>query len=304
MATVRDELGRLDILVNNAGIIRRAPAAEHPATDWDDVMTVNVDAVFHLCQAAGRLMLAQGSGKIINIASMLSFQGGIRVPSYTAAKHAVLGLTRALANEWAGSGVNVNAIAPGYIATDNTAALRADPDRDAPLWTGFRPAGGVPPTTWRAGRLPGLRRRPVRARRGPAGGRRMAGPVVSRRFDFLPWLFAEQATDEERERQAQWQHDLLAQGVRDDGPGGGRGDDLTARLTRFAEQARETATALLDRYWRAGDATFVNQPAAAPTVRASLGPPTPRRRAVALATGGGLRVQPDRWPARPSTNRA
>ena len=130
VAAVRDELGRLDILVNNAGIIRRAPAVEHPAADWDDVMSVNVDAVFHLCQAAGRLMLPNGTGKIINIASMLSFQGGIRVPSYTAAKHAVLGLTRALANEWAGSGVNVNAIAPGYITTDNTAPLRADPERE------------------------------------------------------------------------------------------------------------------------------------------------------------------------------
>jgi 2-dehydro-3-deoxy-D-gluconate 5-dehydrogenase len=130
VATVVADLGRIDILVNNAGIIRRAPAAEHPAQDWDDVMTVNVDAVFHLSQAAGRVMLAQHSGKIINIASMLSFQGGVRVPSYTAAKHAILGLTRALANEWAGSGVNVNAIAPGYIATDNTAPLRADPDRD------------------------------------------------------------------------------------------------------------------------------------------------------------------------------
>jgi 2-deoxy-D-gluconate 3-dehydrogenase len=130
VSAVVSELGRLDILVNNAGIIRRAPAVDHPATDWDDVMAVNVDAVFHLSQAAGRVMLAQGSGKIINIASMLSFQGGIRVPSYTAAKHAVLGLTRALANEWAGSGVNVNAIAPGYISTDNTAPLRADPDRE------------------------------------------------------------------------------------------------------------------------------------------------------------------------------
>jgi len=130
VSTVVGELGRLDILVNNAGIIRRAAAVEHPGTDWDDVMAVNVDAVFHLCQAAGRVMLAQGSGKIINIASMLSFQGGIRVPSYTAAKHAVLGLTRALANEWAGAGVNVNAIAPGYIGTDNTAALRADPERE------------------------------------------------------------------------------------------------------------------------------------------------------------------------------
>jgi 2-deoxy-D-gluconate 3-dehydrogenase len=129
VATVVERLGRLDILVNNAGIIRRADAIEHPGSDWEDVMTVNIDAVFYLSRAAGRVMLAQRSGKIINIASMLSFQGGIRVPSYTAAKHAVLGLTRALANEWAGSGVNVNAIAPGYIETDNTAPLRADPDR-------------------------------------------------------------------------------------------------------------------------------------------------------------------------------
>jgi 2-dehydro-3-deoxy-D-gluconate 5-dehydrogenase len=129
VSTVEDELGRLDILVNNAGIIRRSPAAEHSAADWDEVMRVNVDAVFYLSQAAGRRMLAGKGGRIINVASMLSFQGGIRVPSYTAAKHAVLGVTRALANEWAGSGVNVNAIAPGYIITDNTAPLRADPDR-------------------------------------------------------------------------------------------------------------------------------------------------------------------------------
>ena len=127
--TVVSRLGRLDILVNNAGIIRRAPAAEHSATDWDEVIAVDLSAVWHLCQAAGRVMLAQGTGKIINIASMLSFQGGIRVPSYTAAKHAVVGLTKALANEWAAGGVNVNAIAPGYIETDNTAALRADSDR-------------------------------------------------------------------------------------------------------------------------------------------------------------------------------
>lgn len=123
-------LGRLDILVNNAGIIRRAAAVTHLPEDWAAVLRVDLDAVFHLCQAAGRIMLDQGHGKIINIASMLSYQGGIRVPSYTAAKHAVVGLTRALANEWAADGVNVNAIAPGYIATDNTAALRADPDRE------------------------------------------------------------------------------------------------------------------------------------------------------------------------------
>jgi 2-deoxy-D-gluconate 3-dehydrogenase len=130
VSTVVAEFGRLDVLVNNAGIIRRAAAVDYPASDWDDVMAVNIDAVFHLSQAAGRVMLAAGGGRIINVASMLSYQGGIRVPAYTAAKHAVVGLTRAFANEWAGSGVNVNAIAPGYIATDNTAALRADTDRE------------------------------------------------------------------------------------------------------------------------------------------------------------------------------
>ncbi len=122
--------GRLDILVNNAGIIRRAPALEHSQADWDDVLSINLDAVFFLSQAAGRVMVAQGSGKIVNVASMLSFQGGMIVPSYTAAKHAVAGLTKALANEWAGAGVNVNAIAPGYMATDNTAPLRADAARE------------------------------------------------------------------------------------------------------------------------------------------------------------------------------
>ncbi|MFI7543570.1 2-dehydro-3-deoxy-D-gluconate 5-dehydrogenase KduD [Actinoplanes sp. NPDC049599] len=133
VGAVRADLGRLDILVNNAGIIRRAPAAEVTPADWHDVLTVNLDAVFHLSQAAGRAMIAQGSGKIINVASMLSFQGGIRVPAYTAGKHAVVGLTRALANEWAGLGVNVNAIAPGYLITDNTAALREDPARAAAI---------------------------------------------------------------------------------------------------------------------------------------------------------------------------
>jgi len=128
--TVVAELGRLDVLVNNAGLIRRSDAVDHSPEDWAAVLRVQLDAVFHLCQAAGRVMLGQGHGKIINIASMLSFQGGVRVPSYTAAKHAVVGVTRALANEWAGAGVNVNAIAPGYIATDQTAALRDDPDRD------------------------------------------------------------------------------------------------------------------------------------------------------------------------------
>ncbi|WP_425955476.1 2-dehydro-3-deoxy-D-gluconate 5-dehydrogenase KduD [Xylanimonas sp. McL0601] len=127
---VVETLGRLDVLVNNAGTIRRAPAAEHPAAAWDEVLAVNLDAVFHLSQAAGRRMLAQGSGKIVNVASMLSFQGGITVPGYAASKHAVAGLTKALANEWAGRGVNVNAVAPGYMVTDNTAPIRADEARE------------------------------------------------------------------------------------------------------------------------------------------------------------------------------
>ncbi len=127
---VADTLGRVDILVNNAGIIRRAPVLEHPASDWDDVMAVNLDAVFHLSQAAARRFVAQGGGKIINVASMLTFQGGIRVPGYTASKHAVAGLTKAFASELAAHGVNVNAIAPGYMATDNTAQLRADEARE------------------------------------------------------------------------------------------------------------------------------------------------------------------------------
>jgi 2-deoxy-D-gluconate 3-dehydrogenase len=123
-------LGRLDILVNNAGIIRRADAIDFSEADWDAVVDTNLKSVFFLCQAAGRHMIGQGRGKIVNIASMLSFQGGIRVPSYTASKSGVAGLTKLLANEWAAKGVNVNAIAPGYIATNNTAALQADETRN------------------------------------------------------------------------------------------------------------------------------------------------------------------------------
>jgi 2-dehydro-3-deoxy-D-gluconate 5-dehydrogenase len=122
-------LDRLDILVNNAGMIRRADSLEFSEKDWDDVMNVNLKAMFFLCQAAGRQMVKQGAGKIINIASMLSFQGGIRVPSYTASKSGVAGITRLLANEWAAKNINVNAIAPGYMATDNTQQLRQDPVR-------------------------------------------------------------------------------------------------------------------------------------------------------------------------------
>jgi len=123
-------LGGLDILVNNAGIIRRADAVDFSEADWDAVVDTDLKSLFFLCQAAGRHMIGQGRGKIVNIASLLSFQGGIRVPAYTAAKSGVAGLTRALANEWAGKGVNVNAIAPGYIATNNTAALQADETRN------------------------------------------------------------------------------------------------------------------------------------------------------------------------------
>jgi 2-dehydro-3-deoxy-D-gluconate 5-dehydrogenase len=123
------ELGRLDILVNNAGIIRRTPALEFSESDWDDVLQINLKAVFFLSQAAARAMQAEG-GKIISVASMLSYQGGITVPSYTASKHGVMGITRALANELANQNINVNAIAPGYMATDNTAALRADENRN------------------------------------------------------------------------------------------------------------------------------------------------------------------------------
>jgi len=123
-------LGGLDILVNNAGLIRRQDAVDFSEKDWDDVMNVNIKGAFFMAQAAGRHMIAQRSGKIINIASMLSFQGGIRVPSYTASKSGIAGITRLLANEWAAKGLNINAIAPGYMATDNTAQIRADPARE------------------------------------------------------------------------------------------------------------------------------------------------------------------------------
>lgn len=122
--------GPLDGLVNNAGIIRRADSVDFTEEDWDDVMDVNLKSLFFMSQAFGRNCLAaKRGGRIVNLASLLSFQGGIRVPSYTASKHGVLGLTRLLANEWAAKGINVNAIAPGYIETNNTEALRNDPDR-------------------------------------------------------------------------------------------------------------------------------------------------------------------------------
>ncbi|MBL4812830.1 MAG: 2-dehydro-3-deoxy-D-gluconate 5-dehydrogenase KduD [Rhodobacteraceae bacterium] len=122
--------GAVDILVNNAGIIRRADAIDFTEADWDDVMDINLKSLFFLTQAVAKTMIPRGSGKIINIASLLSFQGGIRIPSYTASKSGVAGLTRLLACEWAAKGINVNAIAPGYIATNNTQALRDDPARN------------------------------------------------------------------------------------------------------------------------------------------------------------------------------
>jgi 2-deoxy-D-gluconate 3-dehydrogenase len=124
------EFGSIDILVNNAGVIRRAPATDYPAEFWDELIAVNLTAVFRLSQLAGRHMLESGKGgKIVNIASLLAFQGGILVPAYAAAKGGVSQLTKALANEWASKGINVNAIAPGYMATDNTEMLRKDPVR-------------------------------------------------------------------------------------------------------------------------------------------------------------------------------
>lgn len=126
--------GRVDILVNNAGIIRREDAVNFTEKDWDDVMNINVKTVFFFSQAVVREYIKQKSGgKIINIASMLSFQGGIRVPSYTASKSGVMGITRLMANEWAKDQINANAIAPGYMATNNTAPLRADPERSASI---------------------------------------------------------------------------------------------------------------------------------------------------------------------------
>jgi 2-deoxy-D-gluconate 3-dehydrogenase len=125
-----NEFGCLDILVNNAGIIRRAPAVEYSEEDWTAVIEVNLNAVFRLSQLAGRHMVERGSGKIVNVASLLSFQGGLTVPAYAASKGGVAQLTKALANEWASKGVNVNAIAPGYMRTDNTAALQKDETRN------------------------------------------------------------------------------------------------------------------------------------------------------------------------------
>lgn len=138
---VLEGVGDLDILVNNAGIIRRADSVDYSEADWDDVMDVNLKAVFMMCQTFARAAIARGKGgRIVNIASLLSFQGGIRVPAYTASKHGVAGLTKLFANEWSAHGINVNAVAPGYIATNNTTALREDPKRNAEILSRI-PAG-------------------------------------------------------------------------------------------------------------------------------------------------------------------
>lgn len=135
------EFGHIDILVNNAGIIRREDSVEFSEANWDDVININLKTVFFFCQAAANQFIKQETGgKIINIASMLSFQGGIRVPSYTASKSGVKGITMAMANEWAKYGININAIAPGYMATNNTAQLRADEERSSEI-LGRIPAG-------------------------------------------------------------------------------------------------------------------------------------------------------------------
>jgi 2-deoxy-D-gluconate 3-dehydrogenase len=143
VAQALERMGRLDILVNNAGTIRRAPALEFSEADWDEVIDVNLRAAFFLSQHVARhLVERRAPGRIVNLASMLSFQGGIRVPSYTASKSGILGLTRLLANEWAVHGITVNAIAPGYMATDNTQALREDEVRSAEI------LGRIPMGRW------------------------------------------------------------------------------------------------------------------------------------------------------------
>ena len=144
VAACVEVFGRIDILVNNAGIIKRAPLLEYTDEDWKAVIDVNLNAVYYLSQEAAKVMARQNSGKIINIASMLSFQGGKFVPAYTAAKHGVVGVTRAFANELAAKNIQVNAIAPGYIATANTAPIRADEKRNAEI------LGRIPAERWGA----------------------------------------------------------------------------------------------------------------------------------------------------------
>ena len=145
MPAVAEEMGDVNILVNNAGIIRRSPASEYSEADWDDVLEIDLTAAFILSQAAGRIMLKAGKGKIINVGSVLSFQGGINVLAYATSKHGIAGLTKALSNDWASKGINVNALAPGFIETGFTELLQKDPERSKAI-IGRTPAGrwGVP----------------------------------------------------------------------------------------------------------------------------------------------------------------
>lgn len=176
-------LGGLDILVNNAGLIRRTDAVDFSEQDWDDVLNVNLKSAFFMAQAAGRHFIAQGRGKIINIASMLSFQGGIRVPSYTASKSGIAGITRLLANEWASKGVTTNAIAPGYMATDNTAQLRADEDRNKSILDRIPAARwGVPADLGGTAVFPGQQRFGLREWRDHSGRWWLVGRAESTRL--------------------------------------------------------------------------------------------------------------------------
>ena len=142
IAAMANETGHVDILVNNGGSIARHPAVDFPADEWDRVLRTNLDSVFFLSQHVGRSMIERGAGKIINVASLLSFSGGITVPAYTASKHAVAGVTKALANEWAKHNVQINAIAPGYFSTDNTQRLRDNPERFAEI------SARIPASRW------------------------------------------------------------------------------------------------------------------------------------------------------------
>ena len=176
--------GRVDILVNNAGVIRRNDALVFTEEDWDIALDVNLKTPFFLAQAVAQALVKAGrGGKIINIASMLSFQGGIRTASYTASKSGLAGLTRLLANEWAARGINVNAIAPGYFETNNTTALRSDEQRNRDI-LGRIPAGrwGAPADLGRRGGVPGLVRIRLCPRHDPAGGRRLARPLSRQRL--------------------------------------------------------------------------------------------------------------------------
>jgi NAD(P)-dependent dehydrogenase (short-subunit alcohol dehydrogenase family) len=174
---VLDRMGRLDIVVNNAGIIRRADAVAYPDADWDAVLEVNLSSAFRLCRAAGAHMLAAGYGKIVNIASVLSFQGGLRVPAYAAAKGGIAQLTRRSRTSGRRKGVNVNAIAPGYMRTDNTRALSDDPVRNRQILDRIPAGAGASPTIWAARSSSSRRGRPTTCTAAARRRRWMAGTM-------------------------------------------------------------------------------------------------------------------------------